>query len=573
MAVNGAGTFHRTRLDEDEDAAAISRNILAESWRQWPNEAAFDNLDEHRGPVSLKVTGDIPPWAAGSLYRTGPGQSRVDKTAKGTHYVSHWFDGFAHTHRFDINAPSNPGEQTTVTYSSRRQSDDYVSRVRKKGWRSGISFGQKADPCVGIFSKLMSVFEPKLTTYNVTVMADVPGMPAAKPAPAGHRAPVANLYTGTDVAVLQRIDPATLEPLGPASQAVFHPDLKGPMSSAHAQRDPDNGDFFNYNLEFGRTPTYRVFRVSAATGKTDVLATVSDPGLPAAYLHSFFLTQNFLVLCIPSSHLQWKGLGILWHRNVLDAMEPFDASRRCRWIVVDRRHGKGVVARFSTPAAFFFHSVNAFERPAAGEKGEERVDLILDYAEYENLDVMKGFYYDVILNRNEAAKKFWTAKDRFKTTTPSFVRHKFTMPSPSAAPTTDYSATASREQTIRSPHAGELPTIHPDRRGKAYRYVYSTANRGLNTLVDALVKTDVEAADAALWAGPAGHMPGEPIFVARPGGTDEDDGVVLSVVVDSVGERAYLLCLDARTMEEMGRAEAEFPIAMGFHGTHVPMST
>ncbi|KAH6987243.1 torulene oxygenase [Ilyonectria destructans] len=568
MAVNGTGTFHRTRHDEDEDVDNLSRNVLAESWRHWPNEAAFDNLEEHRGPLPLKVTGEIPAWAAGALYRTGPGQSRVDKTPKGTHYVSHWFDGFAHTHRFDINTPSAPGEKTTVTYSSRRQSDDYVARVKKKGWRSGISFGQKADPCVGLFAKFMSVFEPKLTTYNVTVQPNVPGMPVEK---SGHRAGVTNLYVGTDVAAFQRIDPTSLEPLGPATQAVFHPDLKGPMSSAHAQRDPETGDFFNYNLEFGRTPTYRVFRVNTASGKTDILATINEPGLPAVYMHSFFLTQNFVVLCLPSSHIRWHGLGIVWQRNIVDAMEPFNASKRCRWIVVDRRNGKGVVARFSTPAGFFFHSVNSFEETFKDEKGEERTALMLDYVEYDSLDVIKGFYYDVILDRNEATKKFWAKGDRFKTATPHFVRYKFTMPQLGTAPDVTYTATAEKLLTIRNPHAGDLPTIHPAYRCKPYRYVYSTSNRGLSTLVDALVKTDVETQEALLWAGPEGHMPGEPIFVPRPDGTDEDDGVVLSVVVDGVSSRAYLMCLDARTMEEVGRAEAEFAIPMGFHGAHVPL--
>ncbi|KAH7121934.1 torulene oxygenase [Dactylonectria estremocensis] len=567
MAVNGTGTFHRTRLDEDEDVANISRNILAQSWKDWPNEAAFDNLEEHRGPIPLKVVGDIPAWAAGALYRTGPGQSRVDGTAKGTHYVSHWFDGFAQTHRFDIDGPSAPGGKTTVTYSSRRQSDDYVARVKKKGWRSGISFGQRADPCVGLFAKVMSVFEPKLTTYNVTVQLNVPGMPAEK---SGHRTGVKNLYIGTDVGAAMRVDPASLEPLGPASQSAFHRDLKGPMSSAHAQRDPENGDLFNFNLDFGRVPTYRVFRVNAASGKTDILATVAD--LPAAYIHSFFLTASFVVLCVPSSHLQWGGAGIVWHRNILDALEPFDESKRCRWIVVDRRHGKGVVARFSTPAGFFFHSVNSFEKTSTGEKGDRVTELFLDYIEYANFDVLKGFYYDVILNRRDAAKEFWTKGDRTRTAAPRFVRYKFTMPQPGAAPDMTYSATAERALTIRNPHAGDLPTIHPLKLGKPYRYAYSTPNRGLNTLVDALAKTDVETASAVLWTGPRGHMPGEPIFVPRPGGTAEDDGVVLSVVVDSASSSAYLLCLDAATMLEIGRAKVDFALPMGFHGAHVAAS-
>lgn len=59
MAVNGTGTFHRTRHDEDEDVDNLSRNVLAESWRHWPNEAA----------VSV-VPGTVPPCLCDSLILT-----------------------------------------------------------------------------------------------------------------------------------------------------------------------------------------------------------------------------------------------------------------------------------------------------------------------------------------------------------------------------------------------------------------------------------------------------------------------------------------------------------------------
>lgn len=56
----------------------------------------------------------------------------------------------------------------------------------------------------------------------------------------------------------------------------------------------------------------------------------------------------------------------------------------------------------------------------------------------------------------------------------------------------------------------------------------------------------------------------------RPGGVKEDDGVLLSVVLDGFSRKSYLLCLDARTMLEMGRAEMDFAVGFGFHGVHAP---
>lgn len=63
-----------------------------------------------------------------------------------------------------------------------------------------------------------------------------------------------------------------------------------------------------------------------------------------------------------------------------------------------------------------------------------------------------------------------------------------------------------------------------------------------------------------------GCVPGEPIFVPRPGGTEEDDGVVLTVVLDSTLLRSKLMILDAKTMKEIGRADMKTVFPLGFHG-------
>jgi torulene dioxygenase len=56
--------------------------------------------------------------------------------------------------------------------------------------------------------------------------------------------------------------------------------------------------------------------------------------------------------------------------------------------------------------------------------------------------------------------------------------------------------------------------------------------------------------------------------VARPDGTEEDDGVLLVVVLDGHARNSYLLCLDARTLKEVGRADVPVAIGIGFHGAH-----
>ena len=54
----------------------------------------------------------------------------------------------------------------------------------------------------------------------------------------------------------------------------------------------------------------------------------------------------------------------------------------------------------------------------------------------------------------------------------------------------------------------------------------------------------------------------------EPGRDGEDDGVVLSVVLDTNAGRSFLLVLDAGSFEEIARAEAPHHIPFGFHGQY-----
>ena len=56
------------------------------------------------------------------------------------------------------------------------------------------------------------------------------------------------------------------------------------------------------------------------------------------------------------------------------------------------------------------------------------------------------------------------------------------------------------------------------------------------------------------------------MFVAAPGAEAEDEGVLLSVVLDAERGGSFLLVLDARDLDELARAEAPHHIPFGFHG-------
>jgi torulene dioxygenase len=477
-----------------------------------------------------------------------------------------------------------------VRYNSRLACDRLLEDLQKRGSWKGYSFGQKRDPCTSFFGKVMTSFtatvienpkkggsiDPSSENVSVTLSVNMPGLPTTaesyskaqsgkslnKPETPRHASSIQSLYSKTDSSVLKQLDPETLEPIGLAKQSILHPSLKGPLSSAHPKTDPITGDLYNYNLDLvGRYVTYRVFGVSASTGKTEILATISGPGIAAAYLHSLFLTPDYVVLCIWSAHFAMNGISIVWNTNILDSIAPFSPSNTTKWLVIDRHHGRGLVAEFESPAMFSFHTTNAWQ--------DEKGDVICELVEYENLDILHKFYYEAIKSSSPAAttwankklpgcqahmKRYRLSASHIKAETLNRAKAKGPLPQ--------------AEQIMCIPR-GELASINPNYLFKPHRYVYSIVDRGLSTFFDGIAKTDTETEQMIYWDNEIGHTPGEPVFVANPEGKSEDDGVLLSVVLNGVTGTSYLLCLDARDLKELGRAEVGVAVGFGFHGAYV----
>lgn len=273
---------------------------------------AFNNVPEQRTPVDLQIHGEIPPWLSGVLYRTGPGTTRIPTTADSSKFVDvqHWFDGLALHHRFEI----FPGGER-VAYRSHSGSEDLQQQIADSGEYPGISFGQQGDPCQNIFRKFFTAFQttralgtgtptPSGVNVSVTLTPNMPGwdgltsnIPLPTPA-SGPRYLVAK----TDADTLQLLDPITLEPLKAATYKDIDPRLDGALSSAHSCRDQVTGDIYNYSCKFGgRFPTYKVFKISGEDGKVEILAKIKDA--PASYIHSFAMTERFIVLTIWQAHI------------------------------------------------------------------------------------------------------------------------------------------------------------------------------------------------------------------------------------------------------------------------------
>ncbi|KAG9317006.1 carotenoid oxygenase [Chiua virens] len=545
---------------------------MSKPFNNWPNDPGFDVMHEEKEPIELQVSGTIPSYVSGTLYRTGPGGYEVKTDAGKTFSVDHWFDGFSQNHRFHI---IQSGSTTRVIYNSRRSVDPLIESIRRTGKMHGISFGQKRDPCVSFFRKVMSMFIPDAQppqdqrNVGVTLSVNPPGLEnidtSTRKKKGGHASGIQSLWVKTDAATLREIEPETLEPMGVCNQSILHPELTGNLSAAHAKSDPVTGDLYNYNLSLGHESVYRVFRVSAATGKTEILATITDA--PGAYLHSSLITENYFILCVWSGHYAWHGAKILWEHNVLDAIAPFDPSKKALWYVIDRKYDRGLVAKYECDPFFCFHTINAWEEPSTSEASHcAQVDIVADLSIYKNLDVIKRFYYDKIKSTSPASLDY--VGEKRSGNCDVFLR-RWRLPAVNYIATSPLAVKeAVTEFTAEHDHSCDLPIINPRLLTRPSRYIYGVCDRGLSTFFDGIVKYDMKTHTPTYWSV-EGHSPGEPIFVPDPNGA-EDDGVLLSVVLDGFSEKSYLLVLDARSMKEVGRASMDCVVGFGFHGTYHP---
>ncbi|MGU7780801.1 carotenoid oxygenase family protein [Burkholderia sp. PU8-34] len=117
----------------------------------------------------------------------------------------------------------------------------------------------------------------------------------------------------------------------------------------------------------------------------------------------------------------------------------------------------------------------------------------------------------------------------------------------------------------------ELPRINDDRTGGAYRFAYAAA-QPTNAELRGVVRYDLQRGAVARYDVPEGDQNGEPVFVSRPGASDEDDGWVLAWVYRRATDTSDLVILDARCIDEGPVATIHLPrrVPAGFHGAWVP---
>ncbi|KAF2448415.1 hypothetical protein P171DRAFT_440796 [Karstenula rhodostoma CBS 690.94] len=395
-----------------------------------------------------------------------------------------------------------------VSYRSRNGSDEVQDFVREIGLYPGGSSGN--GPCKAIFGAFEVTFRDKSgnngdSDKNSVAIAHIKNFPGFA-RNSTNFGPMVNLVITSDGGnALQQIDPVTLEPI---ELFIYDgPGFSNPgstLTSAHPGIGP-NHEVYNYILDIqAEPPMYQVFAIEA-DGR--------EEGAP-----------------------------------ILDFIQPWDPERLTLFYVIDKKNG-GVVAKYTAPTFFAFHEVNSFE------DGE---DIVIDLAVFPDnswLENARLVHLRQVGPNNPNIDIDLAARFR-----------RFRLESLRSAQGGDDRKAKIELEIPYDIGNIELPRINDNYHHKPYRYAYGvhTVKRGF--FVDSIVKIDIETQTTKLWVPGTNHLPSEPIFVPRPGCDDEDDGVLLTVAMDSETSRSNLVVIDAKSMKELGRANMPIAMGYGFHG-------
>ncbi len=333
-----------------------------------------------------------------------------------------------------------------------------------------------------------------------------------------------SVYAVTESPIGIEIDPQTLQTVGRRDLSTG---LEADATLGHTH--VDEGVQWGLAPSFGRKVAYTLFR--REPDEPPEAVTRLWFGSHPPYIHAFALTERYAVVPEGSFGVDFRALlsGIPRGRTFLDAFRRRDGTPRFH--VIDRETGARTAAVGAEPF-FVFHVANAFELDDT---------IVVDCVAYDDIRAITGLTVDNLRSDDPAVPRG------------DFVRYRLPL----------NGGRAERETLYPGP--AEFPTINYTAvNGRAYDYAYlASIDRG--SLPTAIAKVRPDTRETHRWSR-AGVHPGEPLFVPAPNGGDEDDGVLLSLALDSNADRSVLLCLDATTLTERGRAPLPHRLPAGFHG-------
>ncbi|XP_067679403.1 beta,beta-carotene 15,15'-dioxygenase-like [Haliotis asinina] len=520
---------------------SVSDNDELPGWMKYSPE---DQLEQ---PVNTNVTGTIPTWVTGTLYRNGSGMFKVGETT-----VKHLFDGMAVIHKFII-------KDGKVQYQNKLLDSDTLTRSLKANRLVVSQFATAAfpDPCKSIFARFFSYFRPEMTDNTMVNIVPHGDM----------------LLAMAETPGINIVDPESLTKKGSIQLDKL---VAVHIATAHPHTDPD-GAMYNLGTSFNHKQAYNIIKIPPqekgednSFSRASLVSTFpSRWKANIAYNHSFGMSENYFVvleqtlvtniLKLPLMKFTGTGFDSCMY-NYPDEQVLIHLARRS--------DGTTVTTRYTADALFCFHFINCYEDDGhividlcAFDDGDVVHDVyikkIKDWILSDHYAKVRRYVLPLDVEKAESGKNLVTLADTSATAVKQADGSIFCTP--------DY-ITGDASNCITM----DLPRINYSYNSKKYRYVYGTELLKDNSK---LTKVDLKTKTCVHWEADDLDQIGEPVFIARPDGTEEDDGIILSPILPTKpGRNAFLLVLDGKTFKELARAETPPGVKMPitFHGSFIP---
>lgn len=464
-----------------------------------------------------EIEGEIPPELTGTLFRNGPGLLDINGQL-----IQHPFDG--------------DGMISRITFKNGRA--HFSNRfVRTSAYLAEQEAGQILYR--GVFGTqkpggwLANAFDFRLKNIANTNIIYWGGKLLA-------------LWEAADP---HRLDPHSLETLGKEHFDGILSD--GEAFAAHPRFDPtsdrDGGApcMVNFSIKPALSTAITIFEFDR-TAKIVRQHTHNVPGF--AFIHDFAITPNYCIFF--QNPVSFNLLPFAFGMRGAGECVKFQPGKPTRVVIISRKppqagkknqgasRGLQVI---ETKAGFVFHHANAYEQ------GEE---IIIDSICYESLPQVEPYSdFRQVNFENLEPGQLW----RFYLNTKN---------------------NTARQELIES-SCCEFPSIHPDKVGRNYRYLYiGAADDSVigNAPLQAFIKLDRKTGEKQFWSSAPEGFVSEPIFVPRNSGSntgDEDDGWVLALIYDSTQHRSDVVILDAKDFNRgpIARLYLKHHIPYGLHGS------
>ena len=271
-------------------------------------------------------------------------------------------------------------------------------------------------------------------------------------------------------------------------------------------------------------------------------------------VHSIGVTENYVIL--PRLSLR----AILNSTTHVCSNIKFDHRTPTVMHVMSLTDGS--YKSFEFPPFISVHIINSFER--INSDGD--VEVVVDYPTLTTThDFPDHYCYYEILNVDQILDDNFRYRDEWRPLTDVTLRRFVMNMRTGARHVLDH-------PQMWTPPIGlylDFPNMNDLYRGRAFCYVYLHSIQWDNRNAMGILKVDLCKQRSWSWDD-LNLFPVEPIFVARPGAVEEDDGVLMAPVYDTRSGKSELYVWNATDLKVIARVTTSVRVPWTNHGLWVP---